>query len=132
MNNILERYYQCFNNGAYTGMLELLAEDVLHEPCQGAPRIGKHKFTEFLQHMERCYLEQVHNPCIFYSADGKRAAAEFELTGTYLVTDGELPPAHGQTYRLRVGTFFEIEAGRIKRVTNHYNLENWLQQISRA
>ena len=130
MNNILENYYQCFNAGSYAGMLELLAEDVVHEPCQGAPRKGKHKFREFLQHMEHCYKEQVHSPCIFYSQDGKRAAAEFELTGTYLQTDSDLPPAKGQTYRLRVGTFFEIEAGRITRVSNHYNLQDWLQQIS--
>ncbi len=131
MNNILEKYYQCFNDGSYSGMLELLAEDVVHDPCQGAPRKGKQMFKEFLQHMERCYKEQVHNPCIFYSTDGKRAAAEFELTGTYLQTDSDLPPAKGQTYRLRVGTFFEIEGGLIKRVTNHYNLQDWLQQISR-
>jgi len=130
MNNLLENYYRCFNAGDYAGMLDLLTDDVVHEPCQGAPRLGKHKFREFLQHMESCYHEQVHNPCIFYSADGKRAAAEFELTGTYLATDSELPPARGQTYRLRVGTFFEIGAGRIKRVSNHYNLQDWLQQIN--
>ncbi|HTQ99063.1 MAG TPA: ketosteroid isomerase-related protein [Candidatus Acidoferrum sp.] len=129
MSNILERYYQCFNAGDYNGMLELLAEDVVHEPCQGSPRHGKQKFREFLQHMERCYKETVHNPCLFVSTDGKRAAAEFELTGTYLQTDSELPPAQGQTYRLRVGTFFEIDGGRIKRVSNHYNLQDWLRQI---
>lgn len=130
MSNILEQYYQCFNAGNYNGMLELLSDDVVHEPCQGSPRKGKDKFREFLQHMERCYKEVVHNPCIFYSADGKRAAAEFFLTGTYLRTDSDLPPAKGQTYHLRVGTFFEIDGGRIKRVTNHYNLQEWLNQIN--
>src|SRR5262245_39120880 len=131
MSNILEQYYQCFNAGNYKGMLDLLSEDVVHEPCQGTPRKGKGKFTEFLQHMERCYKEEVHNPCIFYSADGKRAAAEFFLSGTYLSTDSDLPPAKGQTYNLRVGTFFDIENGRITRVTNHYNLHDWLNQINK-
>ena len=130
MNDILENYYRYFNSGNYVGMLELLSDDVVHEPCQGTPRKGKQKFREFLQHMERCYKEQVHQPCIFYSNDGKRAAAEFELTGTYLQTDSDLPPASGQNYRLRVGTFFEIAAGRITRVSNHYNLQNWIDQIN--
>lgn len=129
MSKILEQYYQCFNAGNYNGMLDLLNDDVVHEPCQGAPRKGKALFREFLQHMERCYKEQVHNPVLFYSADGKRAAAEFGLTGTYLNTDSDLPPANGQTYKLRVGTFFEIDNGRISRVSNHYNLQDWLRQI---
>lgn len=131
MSKILEQYYQCFNAANYNGMLDLLSEDVVHEPCQGTPRHGKGKFREFLQHMERCYKEEVHNPCIFYSADGKRAAAEFYLSGTYLSTDSDLPPANGQTYRLRVGTFFDIDGGRITRVTNHYNLQDWLNQINK-
>ncbi|MEY3661222.1 MAG: hypothetical protein RLZZ169_2048 [Pseudomonadota bacterium] len=129
MSSVLEQYYQCFNAGNYDGMLALLSDDVVHEPCQGAPRHGKALFRDFLQHMERCYREQVHAPCLLYSADGKRAAAEFLLTGTYLSTDSDLPPARGQTYRLRVGTFFELNAGQITRVSNHYNLQDWLRQI---
>ncbi len=129
MSSVLEQYYQCFNAGNYDGMLALLSDDVVHEPCQGAPRHGKALFRDFLQHMERCYREQVHAPCLFYSADGKRAAAEFLLTGTYLSTDSDLPPARGQTYRLRVGTFFELNGGQITRVSNHYNLQDWLRQI---
>jgi hypothetical protein len=81
MSNILEQYYRCFNAGDYNGMLELLDDNVVHDPCQGNPRHGKVKFREFLQHMERCYKEQVHEPCFFYSAEGRRAVAEFMLTG---------------------------------------------------
>jgi steroid delta-isomerase-like uncharacterized protein len=130
MKAVLEQYYQCFNSANYDGMLALLAEDVLHEPSQGEPRRGKQLFREFLQHMERCYKEQVHAPVIMVSADGVCAAAEFMLTGTYLRTDSDLPPANGQQYRLRVGTFFEFASGRITRVSNHYNLPHWLHQIS--
>lgn len=134
MSNILEQYYQCFNAGNYQGMLDLLSEDVVHEPCQGIPRHGKEQFRQFLQHMERCYKEEAHDPCIFYSKDGTRAAAEFFLSGTYLNTDSDLPPANGQTYRLRVGTFFDLDKDgkRITRVTNHYNLQDWLNQINKS
>jgi len=127
---ILEQYYQFFNAGNYAGMLGLLSDEVMHEPCQGSVRHGKEKFAEFLRHMERCYKEQVHNPVFMVSADGKYAAVEFFLTGIYLVTDTELPPAQGQQYQLRVGTFFEINAQQITRVSNHYNLQDWINQIS--
>ena len=130
MKSVLDQYYQAFNAGNYEGMLALLSDDVLHEPSQGEPRQGKPLFREFLQHMERCYKEQVIDPVIFVNEDGTRAAAEFMLTGTYLQTDSDLPPAKGQMYRLRVGTFFELANGRITRVSNHYNLNHWLRQIS--
>jgi len=63
------------------------------------------------------------------SADGHRAAAEFVIHGAYLTTDEGLPPATGQSYVLPVGAFFELQDGQIARVTNHYNLEDWLRQI---
>lgn len=129
MQDILSQYYARFNAGDYAGMLDLLHEDVLHEPSQGEPRQGKQKFREFLAHMEACYHEQVEDPVIFYSADGRRGAAEFMLSGKYLRTDSELPEARGQQYRLRVGAFFEIADGRITRVSNHYNLQHWLRQV---
>lgn len=79
MLTILEQYYQFFNAGNYAGMLGLLSDEVMHEPCQGSARHGKEKFAEFLRHMERCYKEQVHNPVFMVSADGKNAAVEFFL-----------------------------------------------------
>jgi len=131
MKAVIEQYYGHFNAANYEGMLGLLSEDVLHEPSQGDPRKGKQLFREFLQHMENCYQEQVLDPVIMVSDDGTRAAAEFMLNGNYLKTDSDLPAARGQQYRLRVGAFFELADGRITRVSNHYNLQDWLRQISR-
>jgi len=128
--DLIRKYYDCFNRADYLGMLDLLAEDVLHEPSQGLPRKGKVMFREFLAHMEDCYKEAVIDPVIMASADGKRAAAEFMLSGRYLKTDEGLPAARGQAYNLRVGAFFEVHEGRITRVSNHYNLQHWLDQIS--
>ncbi|HWK55639.1 MAG TPA: ketosteroid isomerase-related protein [Hyphomicrobiales bacterium] len=130
MTAVLEQYYQRFNAGDYEGMLALLADDVVHEPSQGNPRHGKALFREFLQHMERCYQERVIDPVFMGNADGERASAEFMLEGRYLVTDGELPPARGQGYTLRVGAFFDLRDGKIARVSNHYNLEDWIRQVS--
>jgi steroid delta-isomerase-like uncharacterized protein len=127
---LLSRYYEAFNRGDAEAMLDLLAEDVVHEPSQGEPRHGKAAFAAFLEHMNRCYRERVIDPVFLMSADGKGAAAEFQLEGEYLLTDTDLPPARGQCYRLRVGAFFDIAGGRITRVSNHYNLADWLRQAS--
>lgn len=126
---ILESYYAAFNRGDAEAMLALLHDDVVHEPSQGEPRHGKAAFRDFLAHMNRCYAERVIDPVFLASADSSRGAAEFMLTGEYLQTDGDLPPARGQRYELRVGAFFEIANGAILRVSNHYNLADWLRQV---
>ena len=79
--------------------------------------------------MDRSYAEQVEELVVMASDDGTRAAAEFYIRGTYLATDEGLPEATGQTYWLRVGAFFDVKDGRILRVTNYYNLNDWLRQI---
>lgn len=128
--DVLQRYYAAFNAYDSAGMLALLTDDVVHEPCQSAPREGIGMFRAFLAHMDDCYREQVIAPQLFVSEDGTRGAAEFMLEGKYLKTDGDLPPARGQRYRLRVGTFFSFRDGKIARVTNHYNLQDWIDQVS--
>lgn len=130
MTDIIERYYEAFNRGDYAGMLDLLTDSVTHEPSQGKPRQGKELFRQFLKHMEDCYKERVIDPVVFYSKDCSRAAAEFMLEGKYLKTDEGLPAAKGQEYTLRVGAFFEIKDGKIERVSNHYNLQAWIDQVS--
>lgn len=127
--DLLGRYYAAFNRRDSGGMLGLLSENVLHEPSKGVARKGKAAFADFLDHMNHCYSERVIDPLFLVSADGTRAAAEFMLEGEYLKTDSGLPPASGQPYRLRVGAFFELRDGRITRVSNHYNLADWLEQV---
>ena len=51
------------------------------------------------------------------------------MLGTYLAADEGLPPAQGQTYRLPAGAFFELRDGKVARVTNYYNLQDWLRQV---
>ena len=66
---------------------------------------------------------------ILASVDGTHAAAEYVVSGTYLSDDVGLPPANGQTYALPGGAFFEISDGRIGRVSNYYNLSEWMAQV---
>ena len=69
------------------------------------------------------------NLVVMTAPGGIRAAAEFDLDGTYLATDAPHPPARGQTYSLRVGAFFDLRDGLISRVSNHYNVADWLAQV---
>jgi steroid delta-isomerase-like uncharacterized protein len=126
---LVESYCAAFNRRDADAMPALLADDVLHEPSQAAPRQGKQAFADFLAHMNRCYRETVIDPVVLASADGARASAEFMLEGEYLASDEGLPAATGQTYRLRVGAFFEIADGLIVRVSDHYNLADWIAQV---
>ena len=67
---------------------------------------------------------------VFANAEGTRAAAEFVVNGVYLKSDPGLPPAHGQKYRLPAGAFFDIHDGKVARITNYYNLQDWIAQVS--
>jgi steroid delta-isomerase-like uncharacterized protein len=128
--NLIARYYEAFNRADADAMLDCLAEDVAHDVNQGVRRSGKAAFRAFIQHMDRCYREQLGDIVVMVNADGTRAAAEFNVQGTYLATDEGLPPASGQSYALPAGTFFVVRDGLIARVTTYYNLTDWLMQVS--
>lgn len=127
--NLIEQYYAAFNRRDSEGMLALLTADIAHDINQGERETGIDAFRAFLARMDHCYSEQVTQLLVMTSDDGKRAAAEFVIEGSYLHTDGDFLPAAGQRYTLPVGAFFDIRDGRISRVTNYYNLNDWLQQV---
>lgn len=127
---LLDAYYAAFNAGDTAKMLSLVTDDLAHDVNQGQRRSGKELFREFNDHMTRCYREELTDMVIFVADEGRRAAAEFIVNGTYLATDEGLPEAAGQTYRLPAGTFFDIRDGKIARVTTYYNLEDWIAQVN--
>lgn len=127
--SIIHRYYQAFNAGDREAFLGLLAEDVVHDINQGAREVGREAFASFMAHMDRCYREEITDLEVMVNERGTRAAAEFTVLGTYIATDEGLPEASGQTYRLPAGAFFEIADARITRVSNYYNLNDWLAQV---
>jgi steroid delta-isomerase-like uncharacterized protein len=80
--------------------------------------------------MARCYGETLTDIVVLGDATGTRAAAEYVVNGTYLATDPGMPEAHGQSYRLPAGSFFEVSDGQISRVTTYYNLADWMAQVA--
>lgn len=129
MKDLLLQYYDAFNRSSMEEFFSLLAEDVVHEINQGKQEVGKSAFRKFMEKMNECYREQAVDLVVFASEDKTRGAAEFFIEGEYLKTDAGLPPAKGQRYRLRCGAFFERKGNQICRITNYYNLNEWLSQI---
>ena len=129
MKDLIQRYYEIFNSGDREALLAMLADDVIHEINEGGVEVGRESFRAFLNRMDRCYREQVEDLVVFTSDNPTRAAAEFFIRGTYIATDDGLPAANGQTYHLRIGAFFELGDGKIKRITNYYNLAAWMEMV---
>lgn len=127
---LIRRYLEAFNAGDSEGMIACLTDDVIHDVNQGERRTGKDKFRAFNARMTHHYRERLDGIAVMVSKDGQRAAAEFNVNGTYLATDSGLPEAKGQTYKLPAGTFFAIREGKIARVTTYYNLTDWIAQVS--
>ena len=127
---LIRRYYEAFNAGEADGFLSLLTDDVIHDINQSDREIGRPAFAQFVARMTRCYRERIVDLAIMTAASGMRAAAEFTVHGTYLQADEGLPPAHGQTYTLAAGAFFVLREDGIARVSNYYNLLDWLRQVS--
>ncbi|MCC5989604.1 MAG: nuclear transport factor 2 family protein [Pararhodobacter sp.] len=128
---VVEAYFAAFNANDAEGMLALVTDDVEHHVNQGAVRRGRAAFAEFCAHMGVSYREELRDMVIFVSEDGTRAAAEFVVHGEYLQTDPGLPEARGQRYVLPAGSFFTLRGGKIARVATHYNLQDWIAQVSR-
>lgn len=130
--DLIRRYYDAFNRGDWTGMLDLLDENVHHDVNQGGRETGRSRFAAFLERMNVSYSEQLKNIVVMANAQGDRASAEYVVHGVYKATDEGLPLAQGQAYVLPGGAFFDVAHGRITRVSNYYNLEDWLGQVRRV
>ena len=126
---LVQAYYAAFNAGDMPAFLDLLADDVVHDINQGERQVGKATFAAFMDKMNRCYRERLDDIVVMQNAAGDRAAAEFVVHGEYLANDEGLPPANGQTYVLPAGAFFEIKNGKVARISNYYNLNDWVAQV---
>jgi steroid delta-isomerase-like uncharacterized protein len=126
--DLVTAYYAAFNRGDWDAMCSHLADDVAHDLNQGGREVGRATFRTFLDRMNRSYREQLRD-IVVMAGPGGRASAEYIVEGTYLATDEGLPPATGQRYTLPGGAFFDIANGKITRVTNYYNLQDWLKQV---
>lgn len=128
---IVQQYYQYFNQKNWDGMLSLIDTEIRHETNQGEVRIGLDKFTSFLQKMDECYDENLTDMVFFTEASNEKIAVEFTVNGIYKKGDEELPPAHNQTYILPAAAFLTVKNTKITRITTYYNLPLWIELVSK-
>ena len=125
----LRAYYDALNRHDPGGAVALLDDEVVHELNQGPREVGKAAFREFLQRMEYCYAETIVDLRLVVADDGMLAAAEYTVVGEYVADDIGMPPAARQKYRMPGAAFFTLRNGRIVRVSDHYNLQEWFSQV---
>lgn len=129
-HELIHAYYEAFNQQDMPRFLSYLSESVVHDINQGHREDGKLAFAAFMERMNHHYREQIVDIEVCVNESGQRASAEFRVLGQYLKTDDDLPPASGQNYELPAGAFFEVQGGLITRVTNYYNLQEWIRQVA--
>lgn len=134
---LVKEYFTAFNQGRTKDMLSLLHSEVEHDINQGQTEVGLEAFIKFMNHMDHCYKEELKNMTFFVAESGSKISAEYDVHGTYLKTDGQLPEARNQKYVVRAGSFFEFQTEKnsdqsvekIKRVTTYYNLPAWINLV---
>jgi len=126
------RFCAAFNRADVDGMLDCVADDVVHDVNQGERESGKAAFRSYLEHHVHNYREEWRDVVVMSVDDGTRAAAEFCVQGSYQHSAPGLPEAHGQRYVLTAGIFFAINQGKIVRIPPFYNQHDRRSQIARA
>jgi steroid delta-isomerase-like uncharacterized protein len=127
----VQTYYRHFNNRNFEGMISMLDSTIRHEPNQGTPRIGKDLFREFMVNMDTSYEETLTDMVFMSEPSDSRVAVEFTVNGIYKKGEEGFPEAHGQSYVLPAAAFLEVKNGLITRVTTYYNLELWIELVSK-
>ncbi|MCT8996814.1 nuclear transport factor 2 family protein [Chelativorans intermedius] len=119
---LIERYLAALNAGDHDAMLDCLDDSIAHDTREGRREIGREAFRWALARTARHFREELGDIAIMTAPGGVRAAAEFTVRGTYLASAEGLPPAEGQSYRLQAGMFFEVDDGRITRLSECFSL----------
>ncbi|MEN2495038.1 MAG: hypothetical protein TECD_00951 [Hyphomicrobiaceae bacterium hypho_1] len=127
---VVRAYYVAYNCGDIDAMVAMVSDDIVHDVNQGERRKGKDRFHAFCARMAHHYHDKFKDVVIMATSDGTRAAAEFNVSGTYLQTEKGLPVATGQKYVLPAGAFFSLKGKRITRISSYYNLTEWIIQVS--
>lgn len=128
---LVERYFAALNASDLDAMENLLHEDVAHDINQKGRQIGPDAVRRHHAMMARHFDETLRDIEIMVSEGGVRAAAEYTVHGRYIATAEGLPEAVGQAYAHPAGTFFEIDDGRITRVTDYANLTDRIARMAR-
>jgi steroid delta-isomerase-like uncharacterized protein len=129
---LLREYYSALNARDTPALLALVHDHVVHDLGQSRREFGKAAFARFMERSASRCQNHVFDIEIMTNGDGSRAAVEFVVLGSYLTSDQCPESTPSQTFRLPGGAFFEIDGGKIVRISNHCGLQEWLAQMIAA
>jgi steroid delta-isomerase-like uncharacterized protein len=119
-----------FNSGDHGAVIDLCQEDVIHD-INGAQReIGTDKLKLHLATAKAHRADKLADVIVLSSPDGSHGALDCTLRGTYVASIDGLPKANGQRYALPAIFMFELDDGKISRFVTHFDMQEWLRQIS--
>lgn len=128
--SLIERYLVAFNDRDHEAMLSCVGSDVVHDTRDGTREIGRDELRWRLSVDMRHFDESISDIAIMTGENGRRAAAEFTVRGTYVETAKGLPEADGQRYSVSAGMFFEVDGGKITRMTLYLERAPWLASMN--
>jgi steroid delta-isomerase-like uncharacterized protein len=127
---LIKAYVDAANKNDNAAILDMMHEDVAFDVSQSKREIGTGNLRLLLASKAAHIKEQLADAVIMSSEDGSRGAAEFTWKGSYIATIEGFPQANGQRFSMQAGLFFEIDDGKITRITSHRDMQEWVKQIS--
>ena len=128
--HLIAAFVEAFNRADNAAVLALLYDDIAFDMGQGGREIGVEKFRWLIAAGAAHCKEQMADAVVLSSEDGMRGAVDFTSRGTYVATIEGMPKASGQRYALQAATLFEVDDGKITRLTSYRNMQEWIRQIS--
>lgn len=127
---LVQKYYDAFNQKDVNAILALCSDDVINDPNQGDSQVGKDKLKAFLEGAWAHFDEKVSEVVFMANKDESKIASEYLVHGTYYKTKPGLFPATQQKYEISPTTVFTIKNGKIARMTRYYNTKLWLDMVN--
>ena len=127
---LVQDYYRAFFSKDWRKLWRLVDLGVVHDFNGTSFYSGAKELQDFLETKCAHYDEHCTGLSVRVGECPGHVVAEMTIQGRYVKTYGSLPSAHGQPYTLRVKACFNIESGRITRISTVFDFDEWLRQIA--
>ena len=127
---LITAYIDAANRNDNAAIIALMDDDVVFETGQGMRQIGTENLRFLLASKASHMKEQLADAVIMSSEDGSRGAAEFTWKGSYIASIDGFPKASGQRFSMQAAITFEVEDGKLVRISSYRDMKEWLRQIS--
>ena len=118
--------WQTFNKEA---ILPFFADDCVYEDVAlGIINSGKGEVGKFIEDSLVAFSDfKVETKSVF-SSDNKKLVSEWVISGIHT---GDFPglPATGKSFSVRGVSIIEFQDGKIRRITDYWNLASFLEQV---